>query len=82
MLRRLIIHFPTGPGASERASKQMSTAERASQARRLEPANEWAVPANEQTDERLAQYLRPYSSLFQTTVDRGGIYNHDDFVIA
>ena len=60
----------------------MSVAEGASEANSPEQANEWAVPANEQTDERLAQYLRPYSSLFQTTVDRGGIYNHDDFVIA
>ena len=51
-------HFPPSSGASERSSDWMSTAERASKARRAEQANEWAVQANEQTDERVAQYLR------------------------
>ena len=32
--------------------------------------SEWAVRANERTDERVAQYLRLYSYLFQTTVER------------
>ena len=40
----------------------MSTAEGASEASSPEQANE-------QTDERVAQYLRLYSCLFQTTVD-------------
>ena len=33
-----------------------------------ERANEWAVRAKERTDERVAQHLRLYSCLFQTTV--------------
>ena len=53
---------------SERASKQVSTAEGASEASSPEQANEWAVRANEQTDERVAQYLQLDSGLFQTTV--------------
>ena len=47
---------------SERANKW---AERASKA---EQANEWAVRANKQTDEQVAQYLRPDSWLFWTNV--------------
>ena len=46
----------------------MSAAERASKASSAEPANEGEVQANGQTDERVAQYLRLYSCLFQTTV--------------
>ena len=39
-----------------------------SEASSAEQANKWAVRANEQTDERVAQYLRFGSFLFQTTV--------------
>ena len=49
----LIIHFPTSEGVSEVSER----------------ANEWAVRANERTDERVAQYLRLDSCLFQTTVE-------------
>ena len=40
---------------SERASKQMSAAERASEVSSAEQANEGAVRANERTEERMAQ---------------------------
>ena len=40
-------------GASEWVNEQMSAAERASSA---EQANEWAMRANEQTEEQMAQY--------------------------
>ena len=48
----------------------MSAAEGASEASSPEQANEWAVRANEQMDERVAQYLRLNSCLFQTTEQR------------
>ena len=48
----------------------MSAAEGASEASSPEQANEWAVRANERTDERVAQYLRLDSCLFQTIVRR------------
>ena len=38
----------------------MSAAERASEASIAEQANEWAVRANERTDERVAQYFSMY----------------------
>ena len=41
-------------GAAERASEWMSAAKRASEAN--EQANEWAVRANERTEEQVAQY--------------------------
>ena len=53
------------------ASKRMRSAERASKASSGEQVNDWAVGANEQTDEQVAQYLRPDSWLFWTTVGRG-----------
>ena len=40
-------------------SKDKVSAERAREASSAEHANEWAVRANEQADERMAQYLRP-----------------------
>ena len=43
-------------GVSERASEQMSAADRASEASSAEPANEWALRANERTEEWMAQY--------------------------
>ena len=36
----------------------------------LKQVNECAVQVNERTDEQVAQYLRLYSCLFQTTVHR------------
>ena len=42
--------------------------ERASKASRAEQANKWAVQANEQMDEQVAQYLGSDSWLFWTTV--------------
>ena len=53
--------FPVSSGAIERASEQMSASVCATN---VEQANEWAVQANERADERMAQYLRPYSWLF------------------
>ena len=53
---------------SERASKQMSTAERLNKASSVEQVNEWVVWVNEQTDEQVARYLRLDSWLFWTTV--------------
>ena len=47
-----INHFPK----SSRVSEQMSAAERASKASSTEQANERAVRANEQREERMAQY--------------------------
>ena len=72
-------HYGTKPGrletanhsaVSEQASGKMSAAERMSEASRAEQANEWAVRGNEQTDERVAQYLRLDSWLFWTIVCR------------
>ena len=54
------MHFPT----TERVSK-VSAAERASEASNAEQANEWAVRANERTDERVAQYLHVDFWLFR-----------------
>ena len=59
------IHFPTSEGVSG-----VSAAEGASKTSSPEQANELAVRANERTDEQVAQYLRLYSCLFQTTVHR------------
>ena len=44
-------------GVSERASEQISAVERAIKASHVEQANEVTVRVNEQTDERVAQYL-------------------------
>ena len=57
-----------GSERSEWASERVSAAEGASEASSPEQANEWAVRANEQTDERVAQYLLLFSCLFHTTV--------------
>ena len=46
----------------------MSAAEGANEASSPEQANELVVQANERTDERVAQYLRLDSCLFQTIV--------------
>ena len=49
---RLDIYFPTSSGVSERASKQMSAAERASKASRAGQASEYCVSsASEQANE-------------------------------
>ena len=48
----LKIHFPMSEGVSEVSER----------------GNEWAVWANEWTDELVTQYLRLNSCLFQTTV--------------
>ena len=53
---------------SERASERVSAAERASEASSAEQVNDWAVQANERTDERVAQYYNLYSWLFWPTV--------------
>ena len=53
----------------------MSEAEGASEASSPEQANELALRANKRTDERVAQYLRLYSCLFQTTVPW---FKHDE----
>ena len=60
----LIIHFPTSLRMSEWASKWVSAVKRTSKVSSAEQANEWAVRANERTDERVTQYLRPESWLF------------------
>ena len=65
-----IIHLSMSLGVSEWASERMSVAERGIKASSVEQANEWAVRANKQMDERkrVAQYLRPDSWLIWTTV--------------
>ena len=62
------IHIPMSLRVSKRASEQMSAAERARESSSPKQANEQAMRANEQTDERVAQYLRLDSWLFRTTV--------------
>ena len=47
-----IIHFPTSLGVNNRESERKSAASRGEQ------ANERAVPANKQMEERVPQYLR------------------------
>ena len=42
--------------ASEWASKQISTVERASASISVKPTNKWAVPANERMDQQMAQF--------------------------
>ena len=65
-----IIHCPTGKGVRKASERAREWAQRnlASEASSPEQVNEWVVRANEQTDERVAQYLHLYSCLFQTTV--------------
>ena len=46
----------------------MNSAESASEASSVKQANELAMRVNEGTDKRVAQHLRLYSCLFQTTV--------------
>ena len=48
--------YSSVPRAQARASKQVSAAERASEASIAKQANEWAVRENEQADERVAHY--------------------------
>ena len=67
------ISHERGSEQSERASEGVSAAEGTSKASSPEQANEWVVRANEQTDERMAQYLCLGSCLFQTTVGRCGL---------
>ena len=69
IVTNLIIHFSTISEVSEWASKRMSAAERESAVISAELVNEWAVRANEQIDERGAQYFRFDSRLFLTTVE-------------
>ena len=52
----------------ELESEIVSAAERVSEATGVEQTNKWSVQVNERTDERVAQYLRLGSCLFQTTV--------------
>ena len=49
-------------------SERVSAAELASEESSAEQMNEWAVRANERTDERVAQYSNLYSWLFRPTV--------------
>ena len=46
----------------------MSIGERASKGSSAEQVNEWAVQTNKQTEKQVAQYLRPDSCFFWTTV--------------
>ena len=57
-------HYGTKPGHFETSLIHFPTSEGVSE------VSEWAVRANERTDERVAQYLRLHSCLFQTTVRR------------
>ena len=59
-------HYGTKPGHFETSKIHFPTSEGVSKVN--EQANEWAVRVNERTDERVTQYLRLYSCLFQTTV--------------
>ena len=59
VLRHQISHCPTSSEVRERSSKSVCAVERMSEASSVEPADEQAVRANEQTDVRVAQYLRP-----------------------
>ena len=52
VLKHLIIDFPTSLGVSERANESAQRSKGSS----AEQANDWAVGANERTDERVAQY--------------------------
>ena len=55
-IQKPLFHELRSEWVSERASERMSAAERASEASSAEQANEWAVRANERTEERMAQY--------------------------
>ena len=71
ILRHGIIHFPTSEGVSKVSERENEWAQRrAREASSPKKANEWAVQANERADERVAQYLRLNSCLFQTIVRR------------
>ena len=67
-LRSGINHSLSNELGSKWASERMNSAERASEASCVEQVNVWAVPANEQTDEQVALYLRLDSLLLRTTV--------------
>ena len=61
----ILSHKLRNEWGSERASDQMSAAERASVASSAEHANEWAVRVNEQMEEHMAQYsTRRFHILF------------------
>ena len=57
-----------GSEQSERASERVSAAEGASEVSSAEQSNEWAVRANKQTDDQVAQYYSLYSWLLSTIV--------------
>ena len=59
-----------GSERSKRAIERVSAAQGASKGRSPDQANEWAVWANERTDERVAQFLCPNSWLFCPNVWR------------
>ena len=63
-------------GASEWARERMSAAERASEASIAEQANEWAVKANKQTEEQMAQYSMHRFLSHSTTL----VKKKDEFV--
>ena len=50
------LHCPTSSGVSERASEQVSAAERVSEASSAAQANERAVQVNDRAEERTALY--------------------------
>ena len=60
MSQHLITHVTMSSGVR----KRMSAAERASEASSVEQTQEWAVWANERTDERVVQYFSLYFWLF------------------
>ena len=64
-LRHRIIHFPTSSRVSEQASKQMSAAERASNASRVEPVDERC--------ERMSEWMSKWPG---TCISILGCYTH------
>ena len=58
-----VICNPTGSEARERRERM---SERVSEGSSAEQADEWAVRANEQVDERLTHYLHPHFMTFMT----------------
>ena len=62
-----IIHFPTSEGVSEVSEQAKESAQRRARAKRAVRSKRTSERC-EQTDERVAQYLRLDSCLFQTTV--------------
>ena len=72
------IHFPTCEGVSEvseRANQWAQQRARVKRAVRSKRTSEWCELTDERMDERVTQYLRLYSCLFQTRVD--GLIDHE-----